>query len=178
MPIEIVSVRGAAPDPDVVRLLTAAIAESLQTRVSIGPDLRLPPDIPLSGSQLPSNAIVDRLIERAGPNRDTFDHLTLAVTSHDLYAPVRSFVFGEAAFGGAWAVVSSARLASPIHDSNILHDRLLKEAVHELGHLVGLEHCPHPHCVMHPSTSVLEIDEKVSEFCPSCRLGLSTSNGP
>ena len=53
-------------------------------------------------------------------------------------------------------------------DSVLMHDRLLKEAVHELGHTFGLIHCPAPGCAMGFSNSIEEVDLKSNRFCPGC----------
>ena len=63
----------------------------------------------------------------------------------DLYVPVLTFVFGEAQLEGNCAVVSTARLHEEFYgmpaSDDLLGERLLKEAVHELGHTFGLRHC-------------------------------------
>ena len=97
----------------------------------------------------------------------------LGVTSVDLFIPVLTYVFGEAQLDGRAAVVSLQRLA-PEHyglapDPELLLARLVKEAVHELGHTYGLLHCERPGCVMNRSTYVEEIDLKTDAFCPRCR---------
>lgn len=103
---------------------------------------------------------------------DTFDGKILAVTAADLFIPVLTFVFGEAQLGGKAAIVSTRRLDERFYglpeDPSTFEDRLLKEAVHELGHTFGLLHCLRFECVMHSSTAVEEIDVKSSEFCSSC----------
>jgi len=50
----------------------------------------------------------------------------------------------------------------------LLHERLLKEALHELGHTFGLRHCVDYTCVMSSSNGVERIDLKRAEFCPNC----------
>ena len=73
--------------------------------------------------QCSSNRIVDALIERADGREQ--DEWTLAVTAADLVADGRDYVFGEAALGGAWAVVSLARLRSRGDDETRFRSRLL-----------------------------------------------------
>jgi predicted Zn-dependent protease len=98
------------------------------------------------------------------------DAWRLAVTDHDLRAAARPWVFGAALLGGCCAVVSTARLGAS-------RARLLVEAVHELGHLAGLDHCNRTECAMAPSDSVLSIDRKAADFCPECLAALARSVG-
>lgn len=96
----------------------------------------------------------------------------LGIASVDLFVPVLTYVFGEAQLDGRAAVVSSFRLDETIYglqdDPVLLRDRLLKEAVHEVGHTLGLVHCRDYACVMHSSTSVEEIDVKTAVLCRTC----------
>jgi archaemetzincin len=96
----------------------------------------------------------------------------LGVTSLDLYIPILTFVFGEAQLGGSGAVVSYHRLRQDFYglpeDLDLLANRLLVEAVHELGHTLSLTHCHDYHCVMAPSHAVEWIDIKDSGFCEDC----------
>ena len=97
----------------------------------------------------------------------------LGVAGVDLYIPILTFVFGEAQMGGPCAVVSAYRLTQEFYglpgDRNIFGERLLKEAVHEIGHTLNLTHCYDYQCVMAPSHAVEWIDLKSSELCASCR---------
>jgi archaemetzincin len=96
----------------------------------------------------------------------------LGVSSLDLYIPILTFVFGEAQLGGSAAVVSYHRLRQDFYglpeDLDLLANRLLVEAVHELGHTLRLTHCHDYRCVMAPSHAVEWIDIKDSGFCEDC----------
>lgn len=122
-----------------------------------------------SRGQYSSTEILARLTACVAP--DVWK--VLGISCFDLYIPILTFVFGEAQLNGACAVVSAHRLRQEVYgfpaDQQLLQQRLLKEAVHELGHTFGLMHCDEGNCVMSPSHSVEWIDLKSSHFCPSCR---------
>ena len=96
----------------------------------------------------------------------------LGVAAVDLYIPILTFVFGEAQMGGPCAVLSAHRLRQEFYglpeDKDLLLQRLLKEAVHELGHTLDLTHCDDYSCVMAPSHAVEWIDLKESTLCQTC----------
>ncbi|MDH5733036.1 MAG: archaemetzincin family Zn-dependent metalloprotease [Candidatus Bathyarchaeota archaeon] len=97
----------------------------------------------------------------------------LGITYGDLYVPRLNFVFGEAECPGKAALISLCRLEPEFYGdpSNItlFVERSVKEAVHEVGHTLGLAHCRAPTCVMFFSNSILETDRKNPSFCERCR---------
>jgi archaemetzincin len=97
----------------------------------------------------------------------------LGVTDQDLFIPILTFVFGEAQLGGRAAVVSTWRLREGSTDPRVHAERLAKEAVHEVGHALGLVHCGAPLCPMSRSASVREVDRKRGQLCPDCLTLLS-----
>jgi archaemetzincin len=97
---------------------------------------------------------------------EAFDRI-LAVTNYDLYANNLNFVFGLADTPEKSAVISLFRLRVGA-DEERFHSRVIKEAVHELGHTWGLSHCQNPRCVMHFSNSLEDTDRKETEWCESC----------
>ena len=115
-----------------------------------------------------STAILQRLA-----NASDSGERVLGVTACDLYVPVLTFVFGEAQLDGNCALVSTARLNEEFYGmpprGQLVGARLIKEAVHELGHTFGLRHCTNWRCVMSSSHSVELLDVKEAAFCPLCR---------
>ena len=106
----------------------------------------------------------------------------LAVTSLDLYVPVLTFVFGEAQLRGSCAVVSLHRLREEFYGlparEDLMRERLVKEAVHELGHTFGLLHCDDWRCVMTSSHGVERLDVKGAEFCLLCGRVVARTRTP
>ena len=103
----------------------------------------------------------------------------LGITKLDLFIPILTFVYGEAELDGDVAVVSYHRLRNELYgltsDNRRLSDRLIKEAVHELGHAYGLIHCHAQPCVMHASTYVEDIDMKSASFCDACEQFIAST---
>lgn len=119
--------------------------------------------------QYSSTEILAKLAARLGADGAKI----LGVVSADLYIPILTFVFGEAQLRGSCAVVSTHRLRQEFYglpaDPQLLSSRLIKEAVHELGHTLGIPHCEDYSCVMAPSHAVEWIDLKQTGFCEACR---------
>ena len=83
----------------------------------------------------------------------------LILTNSDLYANEMNYIFGEAIFYSC-AVLSIARLKTIT--------LIQKEAIHEVGHILGLQHCKLP-CVMTFSNSVYEASKKSDSLCEKCK---------
>ena len=97
------------------------------------------------------------------------------VMNEDIYSGFLNFVFGIANmpknhnFG--LALISVTRLSEKFYrrpeNLALLELRILKEAIHELGHTFGLEHC-NDSCVMQFSNCLSDTDNKPPKFCSSC----------
>ena len=120
---------------------------------------------PERGQYDASKIITD--FENTGP-----ESKTIIFTSMDIYIPIFTYIFGLAKLGGTTAIVSSYRLKNEFYglpkNELLLHQRLLKECFHELGHLHGLKHCMNYNCVMNSSSNNEELDTKGYEYCDTC----------
>jgi len=124
--------------------------------------------------QYNSSIILNYLSRSFG--RISINYRVLGVLDVDMYADALNFVFGEAMLGGGFAVISLHRLRPEFYgysaDLELFFERALKEAVHELGHTLGLRHCPNRRCVMHFSNSIADTDFKGYTFCSECEFKL------
>ncbi len=97
----------------------------------------------------------------------------LGVTEADLYVTDLNFIFGEADPVSQTTVISLKRLGEGYYgrpeNRELYIERAVKEAVHELGHVYGLGHCPDPGCIMHFSNRLEDTDKKGPGFCTICK---------
>ncbi len=105
-------------------------------------------------------------------SRSSNERIRLGIANVDFFVPELSFVFGEASRERKIAVISIARLDPQFYgeaaDSEKLTRRAIKEVIHELGHVFGLEHCDRADCVMWFSNTLAQTDRKGFEFCKRC----------
>ena len=99
----------------------------------------------------------------------------LAITRVDLFIPILTHVFGEAQLGGKACIISVHRLNEGLGSGvwELFHQRVVKEAIHELGHAFNLRHCQNHMCLMHYCRSIKDVDRKSGELCRYCKILLS-----
>jgi archaemetzincin len=103
----------------------------------------------------------------------------LGIVNVDVYAGDLNYVFGEAYSPGRAGLVSLWRLRPQFYGEDfnfsVFSARTLREALHEVGHTLGLVHCPRSFCTMHFSDSIFEVDKKQSLFCDQCYLNAAVA---
>lgn len=96
----------------------------------------------------------------------------LGVVNVDLFIPVFTHVFGEAREGGQCALVSMYRLRDRLNQTrpsqDLILERTVKVALHELSHLFSITHCTHTGCIMHFSMNLQDLDTTSFTFCRYC----------
>lgn len=90
----------------------------------------------------------------------------LGVTALDICTPILTFVYGESQLGGKTALISLHRLQGG--GVELSYERAAKICVHEVGHMLGLEHCWAVRCLMHFSRSLEQLDSLPLQFCSAC----------
>ncbi len=151
--------------------LADALDENLGVVAQLGPRMEVPANAyKARRDQYFSTEILRKLAEMK-PGGKLY---LLGVTEVDLYVPTLNFVLGEALPFKNVAIISLNRLREEFYektpDEPLLRKRMLTEAVHELGHLWGMRHCPNPDCVMFFSNTLLDTDRKSNSFCDKCRV--------
>ncbi len=150
--------------------LRPAVEEILGTPCQVLP-VRLDPEVAFHGERQQYHS--SELLQRMQSFLTQESWRVLGVAEVDLYIPILTFVFGEAQVGGPCAVLSTHRLRQEFYglppDQELFRQRLVKEAVHELGHTLNLNHCHDYRCVMASSHAVEWIDLKGSALCGVCR---------
>ena len=122
------------------------------------------PRIKTRGDQINCTDVLDLLQERVP--RDAC--VLMAVTMKDLYpGPGWNFVFGMARLSKRCGVFSFARYGLDEDRKRALL-RALKVISHETGHVFGIKHCVHFHCLMNGSNGMAETDRAPLHFCPVC----------
>jgi archaemetzincin len=152
---------------DILNFLHQSISSIWE--VDVMPPQRVPQDAfnPVRG-QFDGSLLLRSLQDTEG--------IILGVTEVDVYVEGLNFIFGLAS--GNKTLISLKRLRPEFygapHNEELFKRRAQKEAMHELGHAIGLDHCPDRRCVMHFSNSIADTDYKSEQHCKHCIAMLSS----
>jgi archaemetzincin len=165
---------GSLPPP-LLSFLQEGLARELGAEVQVGGNLPLPASCPEGRRQYPGEPFLEVLAAARTPEAE----VVLGVTGVDLYVTGLNFIFGLADPRRRCAVISLARLYPEFYgqprNPGRFKERALKEAIHELGHLWGLDHCSNPACIMFFSNTLTDTDRKGPGFCLRCESIIKNS---
>ncbi len=163
-------------DNDILNLLADSISkEFVNFKVTVNPLLifDIHDFISKRRNQLRSSDFLFCILKKLKPTKNI---KILVICDIDAYSGDLNFVFGEAYREGRVAAIYLPRLRQEFYglESNklVFHKRIVKEAIHELGHTFGLFHCNNELCVMHFSNSLYDTDIKEKSFCSNCKNNL------
>ncbi len=133
-------------------------------------------DLTFSFNKKRQQFIAEKIIEQAALGKKNLSDKWLLIVDADLYSPGLNFIFGLADIQSGISIVSITRLKQEFYglsgNQKLFLERLKKESTHELGHLFLLRHCPDKKCVMRFSNSIYDTDEKLPDFCETCKRSL------
>ena len=119
--------------------------------------------------QYHSTPILEQLAHKAPPEALK----VLALVQVDLFIPILTHVYGEAQLGGKACMVSTIRLNEghrSLDTQEPYLSRIIKEAIHELGHTFKLRHCREHTCLMHYCRNEGDVDRKSDQLCRYCKV--------
>jgi archaemetzincin len=152
-----------------IEVVKAALEKAYSTKVEVLPSKALPKD---AWYQPRSRYRADKLLDFL---HGVEGHKSvIGITEKDISTTKGEHedwgIFGLGELGGTTCVVSAFRLKARGADEKKLRERLGKIAVHEIGHVAGLDHCPAKGCVMQDAESSIDtVDRESGEFCESCK---------
>jgi archaemetzincin len=157
-------------DSEFLLTISAAVGNKFHTKTEVDRKMSIPPDsYSALREQYYATAILKEVIVYKKRNME----ILLGIIDADLYASKLNYVFGEADPYAGVAIISLWRLREEFYglprDKDLLKERAVKEAIHELGHVYGLDHCFHPECIMYFSNSINDTDNKGPGFCEVCK---------
>jgi archaemetzincin len=133
----------------------------------------------LAARQMPANAWyaprkrywADSVLAWMKPLSNGIHHKVLGITGRDLSTkkgPQYNWgIMGLAMMPGSAGVISDYRLHKHGLTAAQVRYRLLKVALHELGHTAGLPHCKLPSCLMVDAEGQDKLDQEMG-YCPAC----------
>jgi archaemetzincin len=81
-------------------------------------------------------------------------------------------VLGLGAIDGRMCVISTFRMKKKKGGGTVTDDivteRLWKTAIHEVGHTIGIDHCPVRGCLMQDARGTVFTTDEEHDFCPKC----------
>ena len=87
-------------------------------------------------------------------------------------------IFGLGSVGGTCCVVSTHRLTRKTKDRRLMAIRTVKVVNHELGHVLGLGHCPIEGCLMADARGTIKtVDNEPGQLCELCHGNVTLAYG-
>lgn len=101
----------------------------------------------------------------------------VAILDEDLFTPGLNFIFGEGSLVHRVGAYSFHRFGGDDVKDPLYKERCFKLVAHEVGHILGMEHCVYFECVMNGANSLDEDDKAPLHLCPVCLSKVKWNTG-
>ncbi len=162
-------------DPDLISMARSSLAETFGAGVIT---VLAPQELPSKAFYEPGKRYrAERLLEDLSELRtDQFTKI-IGLTKMDISTTKGRYedwgIFGMAFLGGSACVISSYRLGRDKVDAALFAARVKKVIAHEVGHILGLPHCPTPGCLMADARGLIAtVDRSNGRLCQECKKEL------
>ena len=153
------------------KLVSKNLTQEFDAKVTILPAIPLPKSAFYKPrSRYRAGKLLDHLTEVADGKFDKIIGLThkdISTTNGDIFD---WGIFGLGSVGGSPCVVSTFRLKARGASEKLFLQRLVRVSTHEVGHTLGLFHCPDAQCNMVDAKgSILSVDKGTGKLCARCQ---------
>lgn len=158
--------------------LLAEIDRGLRAELRVGVVRVGPFALPVAAWYAPRQRYrAERLLDFLRPHMVSPATRILGVTESDISTTAHGVhdwgLLGLGDLGGRACVISTYRCRRTARDAAQASFRMVTTCVHEVGHTLGLEHCPDTSCLMTDARgSVLTVDRTSGHLCARCRARL------
>jgi len=159
------------PDTNLCGILTAQIKLFYGFKAEILTETRLPEcSFYKPRNRYRADTILHYLL-RTRPEK--YDYM-IGITDKDISCTCDPYadwgVFGLGFMPGRSCVISTFRLKRNMKSEEQFQECVIKVVLHELGHNIGLDHCPTPKCMMQDAEGTIRsVDEEKIEVCTLCK---------
>jgi archaemetzincin len=159
-----------AVDSSVIRATSAAIERVYAFPVRV--DSALP--LPRSAWYAPRERYrAEKLLAYLNGLPDGHSLKVIGITASDISTTKGDIkdwgIMGLAGLDGQACVVSTFRLRKRHASDSLFYARVGKVVIHELGHTLGLPHCPVKGCIMEDAGGTIKTVDAEWGFCPACK---------
>jgi archaemetzincin len=103
---------------------------------------------------------------------------SVGLLDKDIFTEGLNFIFGQGSLADRVGIYSFVRLQDGEETKEPLYrERCFRLVAHEVGHIMGMEHCVYYRCVMNGANSLDEDDTAPLHLCPVCQAKLRWNIG-